>query len=89
MHLRTYPDKIQSKWKAFALALDFRIAQHGTIGQREAFHLAFISMGCCKSREISAPLPQGSRDNHAVQAEGRRACIPNGKRGTYVSDMQY
>jgi len=47
----TYPGKIQNRWKAFAPALDFRIAQHGTVGQREAFHLAFISLGCCKSKK--------------------------------------
>lgn len=73
----TYPSKIQNRQKAFALALDFRIAQHGTIRQREAFHLVFVSRGCCKSKEISAHLPQGSRDSHAVHAEGRRACIAN------------
>ena len=85
----TYPGKVQNRWKAFALAPDFRIAQHSTIGQREAFHLAFISKGGCKSRDVSAPLPQGSKDSHAVHAEGRRACIANGKRGTSVSDMMY
>lgn len=84
-----YPGKILNRWKAFALALDFRIAQQSTIGQKEAFPLAFTAMGCCKSREVSAPLPQGSRNSRAVQPEGRRACIANGKRGTYVSDMMY